>query len=97
MDVKTVQFAMDPHLPKPLSPMPPKFVKSLSALTQKVQNSLLLHFQIALERHHANRNRPTESFAFYFCNIFTCPILQIDHNPRILFVYFYLFRVKYKP
>ena len=69
MDVKIVQFVTVHHLPKLLYPMPPKFVKSSSALIQKVRNSLLLHFQIALERHNAHRNRPTESFAFYFCNI----------------------------
>ena len=88
MGVKTVQSVTDPHLPKPLSPMPPKFVKSSSVLIQKVQNSPLLHFQIALERHYAHHEIDDlpNHLPSIFCKIFTCPILQIDHNPRILFV-----------
>ena len=80
MGVKTVQFAMDPHLPKPLSPMPPKFVKSSSVLIQKVQNSPLLHFQIALERHNAHHeidDLPNHLPSIFFLQNLTCPILQI--------------------
>ena len=78
---------MDPHLPKPLSPMPPKFVKSSSVLIQKVQNSPLLHFQIALERHYAHHE--IDDLPNHLPSIF-CKILHVQFFKSITILGFYL-------